>query len=123
MRMSHGADEMHPHPNVGMRPMYWVWLWLLALTGIEVFLAYEQLSLGLMLICLLGLSVVKAALIMAYFMHLKFERLNLVLTIIPAMIACILLLNVFFADSKRLTTNGVNRHLNAAPAAGAPAHD
>ena len=120
--MSHGNEAMHEHPSVGMRPMYWVWFWLLAMTGIEVFLAYMQLSLHVMLIALLGLSVVKAALIIAYFMHLKFERLNLVLTIIPAMIACILLMNVFFLDSKRLTTHGVNRQMNTAPPAGEVAH-
>ena len=112
-----GAAE---HQPAGMRTMYWVWGWLLALTGVEVFLAYEQLALHIMLICLIGLSLVKAALIMAYFMHLKFERLNLVLTIIPAMVLCILLLNVFFPDSARLRRMGVNR--TPAPAAAAPQH-
>jgi len=120
--MSHGNEALHEHPSVGMRPMYWVWFWLLAMTGIEVFLAYLQMSLGLMLIALIGLSVVKAALIIGYFMHLKFERMNLVLTIIPALVACILLMNIFFPDAKRLTTHGVNRHMNAVPPAGGAAH-
>ena len=99
----------HANGSGGMRSMYFVWGWLLALTSIEVFLAYLQLPLGLMLVCLVGLSIVKAALIMAYFMHLKFERVNLVLTIIPAMVACILLLNAFFPDAMRLNRMGVNR--------------
>ena len=38
---------------------------------------------------------------MAYFMHLKFERLSLILTLIPALVVCILLLFVFFPDSFR----------------------
>ena len=42
-----------------------------------------------MLTALLGLSVVKAALIIAYFMHLKFERLSLFLTLFPMLIFCI----------------------------------
>jgi len=120
--MSHDHAALHEHPNVGMRPMYWVWFWLLAMTGVEVFLAYMQLSLGLMLIALLGLSIVKAALIIGYFMHLKFERLNLVLTIIPPMVACLLLMNIFFPDSKRLATHGVNRQMNTAPVAGGSPH-
>jgi cytochrome c oxidase subunit IV len=80
------------------------------------------LPLKVMLIALIGLSFVKAALIIAYFMHLKFERLNLVLTIIPAMVLCLLLMNVFFLDSKRLTTHGVNRQMNTAPVAGGADH-
>jgi cytochrome c oxidase subunit IV len=78
-----------------------IWAWLLILTGIEVFLAYKPMSILLMLTILLGLSIIKAALIVAYFMHLKFERLSLVLTIVPMLVVCICLLFVFFPDSFR----------------------
>lgn len=74
---------------------------LLALTLVEVYLAYKQVSLFLMLTILLGLSIIKAALIIAYFMHLRFERLSLVLTLVPALVICICLLFVFFPDSIR----------------------
>ncbi|MEW5975275.1 MAG: cytochrome C oxidase subunit IV family protein [Acidobacteriota bacterium] len=84
------------------RLVFAVWIWLLVLTGIEVFLAYEQLSLHLMLILLMGLSVVKAGLIMAYFMHLRFEKRSLVLTLIPALVVVACLLVIFFPDSLRL---------------------
>jgi len=50
---------------------------------------------------LIGLSVVKAAMIIAYFMHLKFERLSLILTIVPMLVICICLFFVFFPDSFR----------------------
>ncbi len=79
-----------------------VWAALLALTSVEVFLAYEQVPLLIMLVALIGLSVVKAALIVAYFMHLKFERLSLFLTLFPMLIFCILLLFLFIPDSVRL---------------------
>ena len=46
-------------------------------------------------------NLIKAALIVAYFMHLRFERLNLILTIVPALVICICLLLVFFPDSFR----------------------
>jgi cytochrome c oxidase subunit 4 len=93
----------------GMRPMYFVWIWLVGMTALEVVLAYMKTPLFWMLLSLLGLSLIKAALIMAYFMHLKFERLNLVLTLIPAMVLTILLLNIFYPDAMRLKTHGVNR--------------
>lgn len=74
---------------------------LLVLTLVEVLLAYIQVSLVLMLVILVGLSLIKAVLIVAYFMHLRFERLTLVLTLIPMLVVCICLLLVFFPDSFR----------------------
>jgi cytochrome c oxidase subunit IV len=87
-----------------------IWVWLLLLTGFEVFLGYIQLPVIYMLVILMGASIIKAALIVAYFMHLRFERLNLVLTIVPALVICIcLMLLVFFPDSfraKKLRSGG-----------------
>ena len=79
-----------------------VWGALLALTAVEVFLAYIHLDITLMLIIVMGLSIIKAALIMAYFMHLKFERLSFVLTIVPALVVLLCLFAIFFPDSFRL---------------------
>jgi cytochrome c oxidase subunit IV len=42
------------------------------------------------------LSVVKAALIMAIFMHLKYEKFSLVLLLIPATIFCLCMMFIFF---------------------------
>ncbi|MFN8008278.1 MAG: cytochrome C oxidase subunit IV family protein [Terriglobia bacterium] len=92
-------DGSHPMPS---RLVFGVWGWLLFLTGIEVFLAYKHLPLNLMLILLMGISLVKAALILAYFMHLRFERMSLVLTLIPALVVVASTLVVFFPDSLRL---------------------
>jgi cytochrome c oxidase subunit 4 len=78
-----------------------VWIALVVMTGIEVWLCYIQLATVPMLTALIGLSVVKAALIIAYFMHLKFERLSLFLTLFPALILCILLMLFFLGDAGR----------------------
>jgi len=86
-----------------------VWFGLLILTAIEVFLGYERLPLNLMLVLLMGLSIIKAALIIFYFMHLKFERTALILTILPAMVIVISLLSIFFPDALRLLTHPANR--------------
>ena len=64
-------------------------------------LAYKPMPIHFMLTILLGLSIIKAALIVAYFMHLKFERLSLILTIVPMLVICICLFFVFFPDSFR----------------------
>ena len=94
---------------------------LLALTVVEVFLAYIHLPLTLMLVILMGLSLVKAAMIIAYFMHLKFERMSLVLTLIPTAVICICLLFIVFPDSFRANGLRSTRPTGAAPAE-APAH-
>src|SRR2546430_1496010 len=91
-----------------------VWVWLLALTGFEVFLGYIRLPVMYMLVILMGASIIKAALIVAYFMHMRFERLNLVMTIVPAVVICICLLLIFFPDSFRAREL---RYGNARPAA------
>jgi cytochrome c oxidase subunit IV len=79
-----------------------VWVTLLALTGCEVFLAYEQVGVILMLSILVALSIFKAALIIAYFMHMKFERFSLFVTLFPMLVFCILLMLIFLGDATRL---------------------
>src|SRR5258708_7505613 len=79
-----------------------VWIILLVFTGIEVLLAYEQVTPVIMLVILIGLSVVKAALIIAYFMHLKFERFSLFLTLFPMLIFCILMMSIGNSVRNRL---------------------
>jgi len=90
---------------------------LLALTLIEVVLAYIKIhDLRIFLTILMGLSLVKAALIVAYFMHLKFERLSLVLTLVPTLVVCICLLFIVFPDSFRALNQRTNRPTAEAPA-------
>jgi len=96
--MSTHAEEHFAGSN---KLFSFVWIGLLLLTGIEIFLGYKPMRLEVMLTILLGLSVIKAALIVAYFMHLKFERLSLILTVVPMLVMCICLLFVFFPDSFR----------------------
>ena len=90
------------HETHGNRLYVTVWLGLLTLTILEVILAYQPLVLIVMLSWLMALSVAKAGLIMAYFMHLRFEKLSLTLTLIPMLVVCIILLFIFFPDSLRL---------------------
>ena len=100
--MSTHTAEIEHTEGAGTVTFAKVWIALLCLTGIEVFLAYEQTPLLIMLTALLGLSVIKAALIIAYFMHLKFERLSLFLTLWPFTVFCIILMLIFLGDAVRI---------------------
>ncbi len=97
-------EEAMEGNEVGSTKLFtWVWGWLLLLTAVEVFLAYERLPVNIMLTILVGLSLIKSALIMSYFMHLRFERLGLFLILVPALVFCIcMMLIMFFPDSVRL---------------------
>jgi cytochrome c oxidase subunit 4 len=97
------GETANEHEHVGSTKLFvLVWVALIALTFFEVFLAYMDIRKEIMLVVLMGGSIIKAALIMAYFMHLKFERLSLVLTLVPAMVICLTLLMIVFPDSFRL---------------------
>jgi cytochrome c oxidase subunit IV len=99
--MSTHTEEIH-HPGASIATFGKVWVMLLVLTGVEVLLAYEQVPTLIMLTVLVGLSVIKAALIIAYFMHLKFERFSLFLTLFPMLIFCIVLMLIFLGDAFRI---------------------
>ena len=96
------SSTEHAHTEGSTRVFLVVWFWLLAFTGVEVFLGYEQLELKLMLVLLMGLSIIKAALIIAYFMHLRYERTSMAATLMPALVIVIVLMNIFLPDSIRL---------------------
>lgn len=100
--MSDHTGAVAEHVGGTTQSFLYIWIALLAMTGVEVLLAYEQVPALIMLTALLGLSIVKAALIIAYFMHLKFEKLSLFLTLFPMLVVCIILmLIVFLPDSLR----------------------
>jgi cytochrome c oxidase subunit 4 len=94
--MSSDAHAVEAHAGASVGTNVAIWVGLVAITFLEVFLAYEQLQPSVMLTVLVVLSVVKAGMIMSYFMHLKFEKFSLVLLLIPAMIFCICMMFIFF---------------------------
>src|ERR1043165_4218945 len=90
------------HAEGSKRTFLFVWGWLLGLTAGEVCLAYQRLQIKVMLTVLMTLSIVKASLIISYFMHLKYERRSLVLLLMPALVFVICMMFVVFPDSLRL---------------------
>jgi caa(3)-type oxidase subunit IV len=80
-------------------PVYFV---LLGIAGLEVFLAYQNFSTGTLLGILLALAVCGAGLAVMYFMHLAQERRSLFLSLIPAVIFVLLMMNMIWSDSFRL---------------------
>src|SRR5258707_2962904 len=94
----HDVSAAH---DEGKGVYFWVWGGLLFLTAVEVVLAYKQVLQPVrMLEVLLVLSVVKAALITVYFMHLKSEiRAMLWLVTIAVIGGVALMWMVFLPDA------------------------
>ena len=88
---------------------FWVWGALLVLTAVEVVLGYKQvLEPVRMLQVLILLSVIKSALIIGYFMHLKFERAIMRWMLTFSVVACFIIMYFFFfPDAGRVRDIGV----------------
>jgi cytochrome c oxidase subunit 4 len=68
-----------------------VWLALAVLTAVEVGVVYLHMPKVAMAISLTALALAKAALVAAYFMHLKFEKYALILIVLsPLLLSAIL---------------------------------
>ena len=96
--------EQHRHHGKGQ--FFWVWAALLVMTAIEVYLAYQNMEPIRMLSILMGLSLIKAGLIIAYFMHMKFEVSRMKWLTMSSLLACLALMCIFFPDAFRILTLG-----------------
>ena len=98
------AEQQRHH---GKSQFFWVWAALLGMTAIEVYLTYQNMQPVRMLTILMGLSLVKAALIIGYFMHMKYEVSQMKWLTMCSVVACLALMMIFFPDALRIISLGV----------------
>jgi caa(3)-type oxidase subunit IV len=99
------AQEYRHH---GKAQFFWVWGALLLMTAIEVYLTYQSLQPMRMLTILMGLSILKAALIIGFFMHLKYEVSSMKWLTMGSLVMCFILMMIFFfPDAFRILYLGV----------------
>ncbi len=97
------AHDAHEH-TVSFKIYYWVWFWLLILTLLALGLGYAPMPEGLKALLLVSITLGKIGLIAAFFMHLKFEKLNLIMiTFTPLILAVILFFFTFPETSSSAT--------------------
>ena len=97
--------EQHRHHSKSQ--FFWVWAALLIMTGIEVYLGYQNMEPVRMLSMLMGLSLLKAGLIIGYFMHMKFEISRMKWLTMSSLVFCLAMMLVFLPDAYRLLHLGV----------------
>src|SRR4029077_11441551 len=92
----------------GKSQYFWVWFALLILTAVEVALAYDRVFEPLrMLEVLMILSIIKSALIIGWFMHLKYEIAAMKWVMMVSVVLCLCLMCLFFIDADRILKLGV----------------
>src|SRR5213080_1930893 len=80
----------HAHAS-GNKQYFTTWCWLLLMTLFALAIGYVHMPEGLKAVLLVGTTLAKIILIGSIFMHLKFEKMNLVmLTFSPLLLAMIL---------------------------------
>jgi caa(3)-type oxidase subunit IV len=97
----------HEQLHHGKGQFYWVWAALLVMTAIEVYLTYQNMQPVRMLTILMGLSLIKAGLIIGYFMHMKFEVSRMKWLTMASLVVCLALMMIFFPDALRILSLGV----------------
>ncbi len=75
-----------------------VYVGILAMAGVQIFLAYHSPGVIRMLI----VAAIQAFLAVMFFMHLRDEKSTLRLALIPATLFVLVMLNMVWADSFRL---------------------
>jgi cytochrome c oxidase subunit 4 len=86
-------QQAHAEPNYIA-----VFIWLAALTAVEVAVVYLPLTRFAMAAILVVLAFTKAALVALYFMHLKFERRTMLFVAVTPVILCVFLMFMLIPD-------------------------
>ncbi len=84
--MAH-AERKHPQVKVYLT----IWFWLFVLSFSAYFIDLMNLPFALKAMLFTAIAFMKAGLIAAYFMHLRFEKLNLIYTIVLPLILLVAL--------------------------------
>jgi caa(3)-type oxidase subunit IV len=79
-----------------------VYICILALSGLQIVLAYQHAEGSQLLVRMLAVALIQAGLGVTYFMHLRDEQRNLKFALIPATIFVLLMMNMIWSDSFRL---------------------
>ncbi len=88
------------HAPGGYRIYAVTWFWLLAITVVELAIVLLHVPKVILAISLITMALLKAALIIAYFMHLRYERLSLVYAVVvPMFFLAIVLWSFVFPDA------------------------
>ncbi len=96
--------ETSEGPSGGLATDFVVYACILVLAALQILIAYERVHGSQIFLRMLLIAIVQAGLALMFFMHMKSERRNLVLFLLPVTVFVLAMMNMFWADSFRLLT-------------------
>jgi caa(3)-type oxidase subunit IV len=105
------ADQGHAvSGEIHYRQYAVTWGWLLVMTLLALGLGYAPVPEGLKALLLVGITLAKIFLIASIFMHLRFEKMNLVLMTFSPLVLALILFFITFGESGGSSTHILMTH-------------
>ena len=90
--------EEHEH-SIPYKTYLLTWFWLLVLSLLALGLGYAPINEKLKALLLVGTTLAKILVIAAIFMHLRYERINLILITFAPLILAVILFSFTFPET------------------------
>src|SRR6185436_3456714 len=94
----------------GNRQYFTTWCWLLVMTLLALGMGYAPVPEGLKAFLLVCITLAKIVLIASIFMHLKFEKMNLVMLTFSPLVLALILFFITFGESGGSSTHILMTH-------------
>jgi len=91
--------QEHDQHAISYRTYFITWVWLLVLSSLALGLGYAPIPETLKAFLLVGTTLAKILVIAAVFMHLRYERLNLILITFAPLILAIIILSFTYPET------------------------
>src|SRR5262245_30181806 len=97
--------EHHDQHSISYKTYIMTWVWLLVLTALALGLGYTNINEKLKAFLLVCTTLAKILVIAAVFMHLRYERINLILITFSPLILAIILFSFTFPETLGTATH------------------
>ena len=91
--------EHHDQHSITYKTYLMTWIWLLVLTALALGLGYANIDERLKAFLLVCTTLAKILVIAAVFMHLRYERINLILITFAPLILAVILFSFTFPET------------------------
>src|SRR6185436_1998109 len=111
--IDHSNADAHAdaHAHVTTNKQYFMtWVWLLVMTGLALGMGYAPVPEGLKAFLLVCITLGKIILIASIFMHLKFEKMNLIMLTFSPLVLALILFFITFGESGGSSTHILITH-------------
>ena len=100
-------SELHDQHSLSYKTYFLTWMWLLVLTALALGLGYTEINEKLKAFLLVCTTLAKILVIAAMFMHLRYERVNLILITLAPLILAVILFSFTFPETLGNSTHKI----------------